>query len=464
MPDGRPRRLGRYVVDERLGKGGMAETFRVRLDGPRGFVQRFAAKRVLPEHAGDARLGRMLADEARITARLRHPGIVQVFELVDDGGELFLVMELVDGVDLATLLGAAARERLPMPLGAACQIALALLGALAYAHALTDDDGAPLGIVHRDVSPSNVMIARTGDVKLLDFGVARAAESLRSERTRTGARELKGKLGYFSPEQATGAALDGRSDQFAVGIVLWECLSGRRLFRAGDDLQTLRLIEEARAPAPSTLRADVGAELDAFVARLLARDPAARFADCGAAADALGPIARRLGAGPGALVDFVADTRALEPPDRRDPTASTEEQHPSASPRRRAWPLALAAVATLAVATALLWPRPPARPVAPPPQPAPAPAPEVTAPAAIRLHVDGTPDAELLLDGVRLGTIPYDAPLPRATTPRLLVARRPGFRPERRTITPDHDLTLDLRLRPAPAAAPDPDDVPDPFR
>src|SRR5262249_13778728 len=161
------------------------------------------------------------------------------------------------------------------PIGVAAYVVSELAAALAYAHALTDDDGRPLSIVHRDVSPSNIMVTRAGKVKLLDFGIAKAANGLSDVRTRTGA--IRGKLGYLAPEQLDGLPIDRRVDLFALGVVFHECLTLERLFRGSDDFHTMRLVREARVSAPSLYRADVEADIDAVVLRMVARKPEDRF-------------------------------------------------------------------------------------------------------------------------------------------------------------------------------------------
>ena len=204
----------------------MAEVFVATRPGPHGFNKRFAVKRILPELARDARFVAMFCDEARICAGLSHPNIVQVVDFGESDGEVFMALEYVDGVSLARLLRAvaAARRRFPVPV--ALFIAHEVLRALDFAHSAYDEQGRSLGIVHRDVSPGNVLIGRAGEVKLGDFGILLSA--FVDRRTYPG--ELKGKVGYMSPEQAMGGAVDRRSDLFALGIVLAEMLLARPLF------------------------------------------------------------------------------------------------------------------------------------------------------------------------------------------------------------------------------------------
>ncbi len=266
-------RLGPYVLGERLGLGGMAEVFVGRRAGPHGFAKRFAIKRILPELAKDSRFVAMFIDEARICAALQHPNIVEVVDFGESQGELFMAMEYVDGLSLARLLRhvASKRERFPIPI--ALLIARSVLRALAYAHEATDEQGRPLGLVHRDVSPGNVLISRQGAVKLADFGIVRGVTLDR----RTDPGELKGKLGYMSPEQVIGAEVDPRSDVFAVGILLAEMLIACPLFAGKDELEVLTRIHEANLSTFDQHGQHVHAELASIVRRALAREPWQRF-------------------------------------------------------------------------------------------------------------------------------------------------------------------------------------------
>src|SRR5690606_8704545 len=266
-------RLGPYVLGERLGLGGMAEVFVGRRAGPHGFAKRFAIKRILPELAKDSRFVAMFIDEARICAALQHPNIVEVVDFGESQGELFMAMEYVDGLSLARLLRhvASKRERFPIPI--ALLIARSVLRALAYAHEATDEQGRPLGLVHRDVSPGNVLISRQGAVKLADFGIVRGVTLDR----RTDPGELKGKLGYMSPEQVIGAEVDPRSDVFAVGILLAEMLIACPLFAGKDELEVPTRTHEATLSTFAQHGQHVHAELASIVRRALAREPLQRF-------------------------------------------------------------------------------------------------------------------------------------------------------------------------------------------
>lgn len=223
-----PRTFGRYQLFDRIGAGGMAEIYLARATTELGGARLTVVKQILPELSGNEKFADMLTVEAKLAARLNHANVVQVFDLGRHEGVLFIAMEYVEGFDLNELLRRCARAKIPLPVDFALLIVMEALRGLGYAHRLTDDNGAPIGIVHRDVSPSNVLISFEGEVKLCDFGIARANDmaDLLSEDV------IKGKAGYMSPEQAKGEPLDARADLFATGIVLWELLAGRKLYKA----------------------------------------------------------------------------------------------------------------------------------------------------------------------------------------------------------------------------------------
>lgn len=228
-------RLGPYTVEDRLASGGMAEVFVAHREGPHGFKKRVALKRILPELATDPAFVSLFIDEARLAARLDHPHIVQVFDFGEYDGELVLVMELVEGTHLGRLLRAANLRNERLPLDQVLEIMSQAAHALAHAHTFRDEDGKPLGIVHRDVSPSNLLLTGSGFVKLSDFGIARAVTNV----VNTGGGQVKGKLGYMSPEQVHAKVLTDRSDVFTLAAVFSELLSGVPLFGGGDDLRVL---------------------------------------------------------------------------------------------------------------------------------------------------------------------------------------------------------------------------------
>ncbi len=219
--------IGRYTLVRRLGAGGMGEVFLAEATGAAGFQTQVCIKRILPHLAGKADFMQRFIEEGKLVSRLRHAGIAQVLDLGEDSGTLFLAMEYVDGHDLRNLMRLARATDKRPPTEIAVWILCRVLEALDHAHRQ--------GVIHRDVSPSNVMIGRAGDVKLVDFGLARAAD--RMSLSASGA--VQGKFSYMSPEQAAGQPLDPRSDQFSVGVMGWELFVGRRPFDGGSDLATL---------------------------------------------------------------------------------------------------------------------------------------------------------------------------------------------------------------------------------
>ena len=268
------RRLGRYQIIGRLATGGMAEVYLALSGDVPGFRTLVVVKRILPHLASNAQFIRMFLDEARLAALLDHPNIVRIIEVGHDGEDYFLVMELVQGKPMSAVLRKAAREhRPPSPALTSFLISQAAHG-LAYAHTLTDGEGRPLGVVHRDVSPQNVLISFEGAVKMIDFGVARAFGRV----AHTSPGGLKGKIDYISPEQASAEEVDHRADVFALGVVLWEALTGRRLFRRETELATMRAIVDDPIPHPSEIVPTLPIELDTIVMRSLRKRKDARFA------------------------------------------------------------------------------------------------------------------------------------------------------------------------------------------
>src|SRR5262245_6923880 len=276
------RRLGRYQIIGRLATGGMAEVYLALSGDVPGFRTLVVVKRILPHLASNAQFIRMFLDEARLAALLDHPNIVRIIEVGHDGEDYFLVMELVQGKPLSAVLRKAAREHRPPSAALTSFLLSQAAHGLAYAHTLTDGDNRPLGVVHRDVSPQNVLISFEGAVKMIDFGVARAFGRV----AHTSPGGLKGKIDYMSPEQASAEEVDHRADVFALGVVLWEALTGRRLFRRETELATMRAIVDDPIPHPSEM-AEIPAELDAIVMRALRKRKDARFASANEMAVAL---------------------------------------------------------------------------------------------------------------------------------------------------------------------------------
>jgi serine/threonine-protein kinase len=270
-------RFGRYYLLERIGKGGMAEVYRAVSLGLEGFRRMFVVKRILAEKSRSPEFVRMFCEEARISALLHHPNVVQVYDFGHVGGSYFLAMEYLLGRDLASVMRVLRASNLSVPPTLAAFIGQQVALGLGYAHALRGSNGAPLGIVHRDVTPSNIMLLHAGGVKILDFGIAKATAAGTGQPSQVSGGLLKGKIGYLSPEQAREGEADARSDLFALGVTLWEMLAGKRLFAGGNELETLKNVLEKPVPAPSTLRPGVPPELDRVVLKALERDRDARY-------------------------------------------------------------------------------------------------------------------------------------------------------------------------------------------
>jgi serine/threonine-protein kinase len=264
--------LGPFRLIRLLGLGGMAEVWRAEWSASDGRRVPVAFKRILPWLSQERTVRGMFLDEARLALQLRHAHIVRALDAGTIAGSPYLALEMIDGVDLLAIIRTAPS---PLPLGFVLHVAHAVAGALAYAHQLRDPEGRWLGLVHRDVSPSNVMIGRDGAIKLLDFGVAKAAPGVRHEVTRFGF--IKGKLGYIAPELFDGAACDERADLFSLGVVLWELFARRRLFFAADDEAQADLNRACVVAPPSQHDPAIPPAVEALVLRALARDPAQRF-------------------------------------------------------------------------------------------------------------------------------------------------------------------------------------------
>ncbi len=308
--------LGRYELLSRLGAGGMGEVFLARATGTAGFETRVVIKKMLPHLAGNAEFAQRFVEEGKLVVRLRHAGIVQVLDLGEHEGDVYLAMEHVDGRDLRHLLRLSRACGLAPTPELAATLLCRVLEALDYAHRLTDEAGRPLGLIHRDVTPSNVLLSRSGDVKLGDFGIARAARSAAPEL----ATGPEGKVAYMSPQQAAGQPLDGRSDQFSVGVIAWELLAGRRPFEAPTDAQTLALVRACQPGSLADAAPGLPAEVVAVVDRLLAREPEARFASADEARRALQQWLNGVGATLGAreIAAWVEAVLQALPPGLRD--------------------------------------------------------------------------------------------------------------------------------------------------
>jgi eukaryotic-like serine/threonine-protein kinase len=491
--------MGRYEIVGHLATGGMAEILLGKLVGPSGFERPVVVKRILPHLARLDEFVGMFVDEARIVAGIRHPNVVQVHELAHEGGELFLAMEYLEGESLGGLLRrlVTRRQNLDRVLGGFV-IAEACAG-LHAAHELTDEDGMPRDLVHRDVSPQNVFVTYDGQIKLLDFGIAKAA----NRSTRTEAGRVKGKFAYMSPEQCLGKPLDRRSDIFALGILLWELSTGRQLFKRASEHLTFKAICEERIVPPSEIVPDHPPELEAIMMRALARRRDDRYASALELRRDLLAWARKSGLsevpeeGLAELMRHLFAERIEEKQEmlRRFRVGSAPTNIPVAEPdedvelpsmiedvstihsaadvherpgRKRRWvaPFAAAFVAA-GIAVAILTraslsqqrsaPVVAAAPVAsvvstaaPPPSVQPA-----TELAEVVLRIETTPSAaRVILDGQDQGVTPLELSLPRSDTAVSFELRRAGFLPRRERVTPSMSQRLVLPLVAAPRPKP----------
>jgi serine/threonine protein kinase len=282
---GGPVRFGRYVLVDRLGVGGMAEVFRALVLGPEEFQRVVVVKRILPSLCANPAFIKMFIDEARVCGRMSHPNVIQVHEFGRQQQHYFIAMEYLHGRNLNNVLASLVEQGANLPPTIAAEIMRQACRGLSYAHGLRAIDGKPLGIIHRDVSPGNVMVAYTGEVKVLDFGVARVESRFRLGTTDPG--HVKGKASYLAPEQLTGEGVDHRADIFAAGILLHEMLTTRRLFKSPSAMDTMDMVRSMPIPVPSHVNPQVPPALDAIVARALERSPSLRYQDAGEMADAL---------------------------------------------------------------------------------------------------------------------------------------------------------------------------------
>ncbi len=286
--DGEGERLDRFELIAELASGGMATVFLARLSGAAGFQRLVAIKRLHPHLAREPEFVEMFLDEARLAARIHHPNVVPIQEVGESDQGYYLVMDYIEGDTLARVLAKAAKSQATVPYGVTIRVLLDVLAGLHAAHEMKDDHGVPLEIVHRDVSPQNILVGVDGVARVVDFGVARAASRLST--TRSG--QLKGKLAYMAPEQARGGNIDRRADLFACGIVLWEALATKRLFKGDGEAETLnRVLYDPIAP-PSSVRPDVPKALENICMKALSRDVDQRFATAQDFGDELEKAAR----------------------------------------------------------------------------------------------------------------------------------------------------------------------------
>jgi serine/threonine-protein kinase len=478
-----PARIGRYEVLGQLAAGGMAEILLARLSGPADFKRAVVIKRILRSYAANEAFVRMFLDEARIVASLRHPNVVHVQELGEHDGEAFLVMEYVAGENAASLLKRCVASGEPLDPRLAAHLVAEVCAGLHAAHDLTDDDGRPQNLVHRDVSPQNVLVGYDGHVKLVDFGVALVDR--RGTRTEPG--EVKGKFDYMSPEQGLGKPLDRRSDLFSLGIVLYELSTGRRLFKRPSAAKSIEAI--CREPIVPPSRAMSGSakyppKLEAIVMRALAKDPAARYATAAEMRLDLLEAAREITSPVEALADRmrrlfpdrIAEKEDLlrkvregeglshvpagETDENVDvpvaPEATLVDTDPRlAAVRARRWrntTIAVAASAVVVVTALALAVR--GRGVTSTPSAAPPPPPPLATAAdasneEIFVHVETRPaGARVLIGGQDRGETPIELLVARGNQPLLLELERQGYAKATQQIIPDADQKVLVGLTP----------------
>ena len=481
------RKESRYRFGDQLGAGGMAEVFRATHVGAEGFSRQVAIKRVLPGFSSTPQFATMFVQEAKLASLLDHPNIVAVLDFDrDDEGRLFLTMEYVAGRDLASVSATG-----PLPISTIIFIVSEMLSGLGYAHNLPVDNG-PSGLIHRDVSPQNVLLSWEGAVKVSDFGIAKARHASEA----TASMMIKGKPQYMSPEQANGEALDGRSDLFAVGIVLWELLTGRHLFDNGTTQETFAQIFFRPIPPPSAITSDVSRDLDAVTMRLLAREKEVRYT---VAEDVIEDLARCADAprnGRAELVRLLAErfpdvrgsrpppgrasqpplVRASQPPGNAPHAASTlrippppniparpshttlggaASQSMTARGLRRAVPILAGIFVGVAVlvGVGVYVKRSNLTPEAASAWPADAP-PSVDAPSETELTITTDPAGSIVrIDDADRGTSPVTLRIPKGR--RITIsARRDGYAPVRQIVVMNHDAqAIALTLHPAMAPA-----------
>jgi serine/threonine protein kinase len=289
-----PESYGAYLLLEKIGSGGMADVFRAVRKGPEGFVRVFAVKRITTRHSESPEFVEMFCNEARLTALLNHPNLVQVYDFGEVKGSYYLAMEYLKGRTVLSVMRSLHARRMPFPATAVAYIGRQVALGLHYAHSRHGEGGHNLNLVHRDINPSNIMLLKSGGVKVLDFGIAKAP-LLTKNQTQAGL--IKGKLSYAAPEQLKCLPLDGRADVFSLGVTLWEMLTMKKLFGGPTDFETVTNVMSKVIQPPSALRPDIPPAVDALIMKALARDAADR------------PDAKQLAVG---LGEYLRETRFLE--------------------------------------------------------------------------------------------------------------------------------------------------------
>ena len=482
--------FGRYQLLKKIASGGMGQVLLAK-KGQDDFEKLVVLKRILPHLVEDEEFFTMFRDEAKITMRLDHPNIARINEFGVEAGVHYIEMEYVAGEDVRRIEKRAAAVGKGIPIGVILRIIADAAAGLDFAHKARDARGAPLGLVHRDVSPQNVLIGFDGSVKLIDFGVAKAAG--RAQHTATGI--LKGKFPYMSPEQAEGEELDCRSDVFALGIVLWEQLTGRRLFKGENDLATQRLVRACQVPSPSSVEPSVPAGLDPITLKALARNPADRFQDAAELRNALEDFAlhNAIPTSSSSLAAFMQELYAERIAKEADPrffeedsgltdldvgglskpatasgatvvdrnklsagnmTAVVGTQALPAPSRSSAMPRVLAALVVVGVLGVGGWfaTRPQPRPTVIEVPPATGggkaelPLPEPPRPLVVRIESEPM-GASVELGGSRVGQTPFEARVDKVKLPLPLRLSAEGYEPTEATLTDMTGPTLWLSLK-----------------
>ncbi|WP_437781327.1 serine/threonine-protein kinase [Sorangium sp. So ce1097] len=494
-----------------IGRGGMADVCLAVAQGPAGFNKLVVLKRVRPELCADAEILAMFLDEARLAARLNHPNVVQTYEAGDDGARFFIAMEYLEGQSLGAIRNRMGHANVPLPLQV--RVVCDALAGLHHAHELRDFDGTPIHVIHRDVSPQNIFVTYDGVIKVVDFGIAKAADSL--SETRTGM--LKGKVSYMSPEQARGERVDRRSDIFSVGVILWEAIAGKRMWKGYNDLAVLGRLALGELPdlREDASRVDVDPEIERICAKALAPSRDGRYAtavelqedlerwlgerhrsmtarEVGAlvagqfAEDrarikqlveeqlrgvrwsgthprvTLGDLPK-LSAGPASTTPTLTAPAVASSSDASSMLPSVSTTAPAvhaARPRRPLFAITATLVAAAVVVSVVALRERPSTTAVSEPREAPAAAPAATEPSpkqadAIQLVVRVSPvDAKLFVDGAPVSIGAYEGRLSRDGRVHVVRAEAPGFLALEEKITASSDLHLSLVLESEPRAQP----------
>ncbi len=498
--------FGKYQLLKRIAQGGMGEVFLARQQGIEGFEKLLVIKTLLPHLTNQASFIQMFLDEARLAARLAHPNVVQIYDLGSVDDTFYIAMEYVHGHELRQVWKQVASNRETFPIALGCRIAAEAAAGLGYAHRMTNSDGAPLGLVHRDVSPHNLLVTFDGGVKVIDFGVAKAVGRVSS----TAGGGLKGKYAYMSPEQVDGEEIDARSDIFGLGTVLWELITGSRLFKRDSDVKIMRAVSDCEVVAPSVKNPAVPQGLDAIVLKALAQNREQRYPTMEAFALELEEwltstrnsasnahlgafmrhqfaeaLAREGTKGPLWDVDPAAtgllmggrprghsDT-SLRSLAHAEGSASNLSAAPLLANHRPASRLPTVALIAGAIGVAAaaayfasrgaapeVMPASPISVTAASPLPVPQPVKTSTPSLTARLKVTSQPSGAKLLDGeTPLGTTPADLVLPRSRAAVNLTIVLAGYEPETRgvdltSVLDDAPTTLDFTLRAVAPVAP----------